>query len=109
MVAQRRATLAVVGETVVAGKLRSASSGSGRPEIKNVILLKQFDQVNRDLEVRDLYNLEDAFHMSKDYGGVYRARMHANLAMNDRLDGKIDWPLAQMVSTPDRCCSPTTW
>jgi Domain of unknown function (DUF4331) len=55
--------------------------------------LKQFDQVNRDLEVRDLYNLEDVFHMSKDYGGVYRARMHANLAMNDRLDGKIDWPL----------------
>jgi hypothetical protein len=45
------------------------------------------------LEVRDLYNLEDPFHMSKDYGGVYRARMNANLAYNDRLDGKIDWPL----------------
>jgi hypothetical protein len=86
--------LAVVGETVVAGKLPIRIERIGRPEIKNVILqLKQFDQVNRDLEVRDLYNLEDAFHMSKDYGGVYRARMHANLAMNDRLDGKIDWPL----------------
>ena len=45
------------------------------------------------MEARDLYNLEDAFHMSKDYGGVYRARMHANLAMHDCLDGKIDWPL----------------
>ena len=86
--------LAVVGETVVAGKLPIRIERIGRPEIKNVILqLKQFDQVNHDLEVRDLYNLEDAFHMSKDYGGVYRARMHANLAMNDRLDGKTDWPL----------------
>jgi uncharacterized protein DUF4331 len=86
--------LGVVGETVVAGKLPIRIERFGRPEIKNVILqLKQFDQVNRDLEVRDLYNLEDAFHMSKDYGGVYRARMHANLAMHDRLDGKTDWPL----------------
>jgi hypothetical protein len=85
---------AVVGETVVAGKLPVRIERFGRPEIKNVMLqMKQFDQVNRDLEVRDLYNLEDAFHMSKDYGGVYRARMHANLAMHDRLDGKIDWPL----------------
>jgi hypothetical protein len=86
--------LAVVGETVVAGKLPIRIERLGRPEIKNVILqLKEFDQVNHDLEVRDLYNLEDAFHMSKDYGGVYRARMHANLAMNDRLDGRTDWPL----------------
>jgi hypothetical protein len=86
--------LAVVGETVVAGKLPIRIERIGRPEIKNVILQsKEFDQVNRDLEVRDLYNLEDAFHMSKDYRGVYRARMHANLAFNDRLDGKTDWPL----------------
>ena len=49
--------------------------------------MKQFDQVNRDLEVRDLYNLEDVFHMSKDYGGAYRARLHANLELFDRLDG----------------------
>jgi hypothetical protein len=53
---------------------------------------KEFDQVNRDLEVRDLYNLEDAFHMSKDYRGAYRARLNANLAAIDRLDSKIDWP-----------------
>ena len=46
-----------------------------------------------DLELRDLYNLEDPFHTSKDDGGAYRARLHANLAMHDRLDGKIDWPL----------------
>jgi hypothetical protein len=43
--------------------------------------------------VRDLYNLEDAFHMSKDYRGVYRARLNANLPVIDRLDGKTDWPL----------------
>jgi hypothetical protein len=86
--------LAVVGETVVAGKLPIRIERIGRPEIKNVILqLKWLDQVNRDMELRDLYNLEDAFHMSKDYGGAYRARLHANLALMDRLDGKIDWPL----------------
>ena len=59
-----------------------------------ILGLKEFDQVNRDLEVRDLYNLEDAFHMSKVYRGTYRARMHANLASYDRWDGKTDWPLS---------------
>ena len=41
------------------------------------------------------YNLEDAFYMSKDYGGAYRARMHANLAMNGSPgweDGLAAWP-----------------
>ena len=91
--------LAVVGETVVAGKLPIRIERFGRPEIKNHILsTKEFDQVNRDLEVRDLYNLEDAFHMSKDYRGAYRARLNANLAAIDRLDGKTDWPLG-----PDGC------
>ena len=84
----------VVAETVVAGKLPIRLERFGRPEIKNVIMsLKQFDQVNRDFEVRDIYNLEDAFHMSKDYRGAYRARLNANLAAMDRLDGKVDWPL----------------
>ena len=86
--------LGVVGETVVAGKLPIRIERFGRPEIKNVIMsMKEFDQVNRDLEIRDLYNLEDAFHMSKDYRGAYRARLNANLAAIDRLDGKTDWPL----------------
>ena len=84
----------VVAETVVAGKLPIRIERFGRPEIKNHILsMKEFDQVNRDLEVRDLYNLEDAFHMSKDYRDVYRARLNANLAAIDRLDGETDWPL----------------
>jgi uncharacterized protein DUF4331 len=86
--------LGLVGETVVAGKLPIRIERFGRPEIKNVIMsMKEYDQVNRDLEIRDLYNLEDAFHLGKDYRGAYRARLDANLAAIDRLDGKTDWPL----------------
>jgi hypothetical protein len=93
--------LGVVGETVVRGKLPIRLERFGRPEIKNHLLkTKEFDQVNRDLEVRDLYNLEDAFHLSKDYRGVYRARLNANLAAFDRLDGKTDWPLGPDGSHP---------
>ena len=91
----------MVGETVAAGKLPIRIERFGRPEIKNVIMsMKEFDQVNRDLEIRDLYNLEDAFHMSKDYRGAYRARLNANLAMLDGLDGKTDWPLGPDGSHP---------
>jgi len=92
---------AVVGETVVAGKLPIRIERVGRPEIKNAILSwKEYDQVNRDLELRDIYNLEDAFHMSKDYRGAYRARLNANLAVVDRLDGKTDWPLDAQGAHP---------
>jgi hypothetical protein len=85
---------AVVGETVVAGKLPIRIERVGRPEMKNVMLVwKEYDPVNRDLELRDIYNLEDTFHLSKDYRGAYRARLNANLAVFDRLDGKTDWPL----------------
>jgi len=45
------------------------------------------------MELRDLYNLEDAFHMSGDYRPAYAARIDANLAAYDRLDGKTDWEL----------------
>ena len=30
---------------------------------------KQFDPVNRDLEIRDLYNMEDAFHLAEALPG----------------------------------------
>jgi hypothetical protein len=84
----------VVGETVVAGKLPVRIERVGRPEIKNFVMSwKQFDSVNRDMELRDVYNLEDAFHLGKDYLGAYRARLDANLAFFDRLDGTVDWPL----------------
>jgi hypothetical protein len=92
---------AVVGETVAAGKLPIRLERVGRPEIKNVILSwKEFDPVNRDLELRDLYNLEDAFHLGKDYRGAYRARLDANLAMFDRIDEKTDWPLGEHGAHP---------
>ena len=54
---------------------------------------KQFDQVNRDLEIRDLYNMEDAFELGESYQGAYRARLNANLAFWDGLDGAVDWPV----------------
>jgi uncharacterized protein DUF4331 len=83
---------AVVGETVVAGKLPIRIERVGRPEIKNLILQwKQYDQVNRDMELRDIYNLEDTFHMGKDYRAAYRARLNANLPIFDGFDGKADW------------------
>ncbi len=92
---------AVVGETVAAGKLPIRIERVGRPEMKNVILIwKDYDPVNRDMELRDIYNLEDAFHMSKDYRGAYRARLNANLAVFDRLDGKTDWPLDAQGAHP---------
>ena len=82
--------LGVVGETVVAGKLPIRIERFGRPEIKNVIMsMKEYDQVNRDLEIRDLYNLEDAFHMSKDYRGAYRARLERQ-PRRDRPPGRQD-------------------
>jgi len=92
---------AVVGETLAAGKHPVRLERVGRPEIKNVTLsAKTFDPVNRDLEIRDLYNNEDAFNLSKNYLGAYRARLNANLAFYDGLDGKTDWPLDEHANHP---------
>jgi Domain of unknown function (DUF4331) len=83
----------VVAETLTRGKLAVRIERAGRPEVPNLMLApKQFDPVNRDLEIRDLYNMEDAFHLAQSYQGAYRARLNANLAFWDGLDGKIDWP-----------------
>jgi len=85
---------AIVCETLAAGKLPVRIERVGRPEIKNVSLSwKMFDKVNKNLEIRDLYNSEDAFDLKLDYFNAYRARLNANLAFYDGLDGKIDWPL----------------
>ncbi len=86
--------LALVGETRISSKLPVLVERIGRPEVKNFLLSpKDFDPVNRDIELRDLYNNEDAFHLMHDYLGAYRARLNANLAVYDGLDGKTDWPL----------------
>jgi hypothetical protein len=82
-----------VAETVTRGTFNVRVERVGRPEVKNLMLApKQFDRVNRDLEIRDLYNMEDAFVLGESYPGAYRARLDANLAFWDGLDGKIDWP-----------------
>jgi Domain of unknown function (DUF4331) len=82
----------VVAETLTRGKFNVRIERVGRPEVKNMMLApKQFDPVNRELEIRDLYNMEDAFHLGEAYQGAYRARLNANLAFWDGLDGKTDW------------------
>jgi Domain of unknown function (DUF4331) len=82
----------VVAETLTRGTFNVRIERVGRPEVKNMMLApKQFDTVNRDLEIRDLYNMEDAFAIGDSYRGAYRARLNANLAFWDGLDGKVDW------------------
>jgi hypothetical protein len=91
----------VVAETLAVGKRPIRLERQGRPEIKNITLgPKVFDTVNHDLEIRGLYNAEDAFHLRKEYLGAYRARLNANLAFYDGLDGKTDWRLGADGSHP---------
>ena len=86
----------VVAETLTRGAFNVRIERVGRPEVKNMMLApKQFDQVNRDLEIRDLYNSENAFGLADGYLGAYRARLNANLAFWDGLDGKTDWRAAR--------------
>ncbi len=85
---------AVVGETAMVGPITVRLERFGRPLIKSVVLgAKHLDKVNRDLDIRDLYNQEDAFKLGPTYLGAYRARMNANLGFWDGLDQKTDWPL----------------
>ena len=66
----------------------------GRPEIKNLILANTSrDPRTKGVELRDLYNREDAFALSKEYRPLYESRLDANLAFFDGLDGKTAWPL----------------
>jgi Domain of unknown function (DUF4331) len=83
----------VAAETLTRGSINVRIERAGRPEVPNLLLApKQFDPVNRDLEIRDLYNMEDAFGLSDVYVSAYRARLNANLAFWDGLDGTTDWP-----------------
>ena len=87
------ALVGVVAETLTRGEFNVRIERVGRPEVKNMMLApKDFDPVNRDLEIRDLYNMDDAFHLGDSYAGAFRARLDANLAFWDGLDGKLDWP-----------------
>ena len=85
---------AVAAETVTAGKLPMRLERYGRLFVKNQLLAGLgVDTVNRDLDLRELYNQEDPFQLAPNYLGAYRARLNANLAGLDGLDGEIDWPL----------------
>src|SRR5947207_15501506 len=57
-----------------------------------MLVPEQVAQLMRALGIRDLYNMEDAFRLADGYRGTYRARLNANLAFWDGLDGKTDWP-----------------
>jgi hypothetical protein len=93
--------LGVMAETVTPGSPSARLERMGRPEIKNFVLQpKQFDPVNRDLEIRDLYNADDAFSVNPEYLGAYRARLNANLAYYDQMDGTTDWPLDDQGTHP---------
>jgi hypothetical protein len=86
--------VAIIAETTTIGSPNFRIERMGRPEIKNFIMLdKSADPVNRNLEIRDLYNSEDAFHLLPDYVPAYRSRLNSNLAFYDALDAKTDWPL----------------
>ena len=56
--------------------------------------MKDFDTVNRDLDYPGTCTqcAEDAFHLGHGYLGAYRARLNANLAFWDSLDGETAWP-----------------
>ena len=102
--------MGIAAETLTRGTFNVRIERVGRPEVKNLILgPMQYDPVNRDLEIRDLYNMEDAFHIQRGYEGAYRARLNANLAFWDGLDGKTDWPTNGVVHPLTESYSPTTW
>ncbi|HEX8807265.1 MAG TPA: DUF4331 family protein [Candidatus Aquilonibacter sp.] len=83
---------AIVGETVTTGPMEIRLERYGRPDVKNLLIFpNQFDTVNREIELRDLYNQEDAFKLGPAYAKALRTRMNANLVFWDSIDEKTDW------------------
>jgi Domain of unknown function (DUF4331) len=95
MLGRAPATLfAVAAEVVTAGKFPARLERFGRAFVKGQMLGEVgADTVNRDLDLRELWNQEDPFELAPNYLGAYRARLNANLAVMDGIDGKVDWPL----------------
>ena len=92
---------AVVGETLASGKEPRRIERVGRPEIKNITLAwPGFDRSNPTLEIRDIYNDEDAFAVGRTHFDAYRVRCNSNLAFFDGLDGKTDWPMDERGNHP---------
>lgn len=84
-----------IAETIVPGLVKPIRvERLGRPEIKNFVLQNTTrDPRTKGIELRDLYNREDAFALSKEYRSLYESRLDANLAFFDDLDGETAWPL----------------
>ena len=84
-----------IAETVVTRRGKTIRiERVGRPEIKNVIMANPTrDARAKGVELRDLYNREDAFAVSPVYRPLDESRLDANLAFWDSLDGKNAWPL----------------
>ena len=92
---------AVAAEVVTAGKFPVRLERFGRAFVKGQMLGEYgADTVNRDLDLRELWNQEDPFELAPNYLGAYRARLNANLAVLDGIDEKIDWPLQPDGSHP---------
>jgi Domain of unknown function (DUF4331) len=89
----RRPVWVVAAETMSQGVPSARFERLGRPEVKNVLLsVNGNDPVNKTVDLRDLYNLDDVFAVEPAAAEAYRARLDANLAMFDALDGAIAWP-----------------
>lgn len=86
--------IAAIAETVVTRRGHPIRiERVGRPEIKNVIMANpNRDPRTKGVELRDLYNREDAFALSPVYRPLYESRLDANLAFFDGLDGTTAWP-----------------
>ena len=92
---------AVVGETATRGSVSARLERFGRPEIKNLLLMpKMFDALNHNLEIRDLFNQEDAFAIGPTYLDAYRARLNGTLTFWDNIDQQVDWPVADDGTHP---------
>ena len=85
--------IAAIAETVVTRRGHPIRiERVGRPEIKNVIMANPArDRRSTGVELRDLYNREDAFALSPVYRPLYESRFDANLAFFDGLDGTKAW------------------
>lgn len=83
--------VAVVAETTTLGEPAARFERKGRPELKNIMLSQNGnDPLNRDLDLRDPYNQEDAFALSSTYLAAFRARIDANLDFFNGLDQRKD-------------------
>jgi hypothetical protein len=87
--------IAAISETIVTRRGNPIRlERVGRPEVKNVMMANPARDVRaRGVELRDLYNREDAFAISPVYRPFYESRLDANLAFFDGLDGKTAWPV----------------